>query len=187
MYDGVSMDRAYSGSTLIWCKNCPAYTTFVKVYQGEPIIKGTDYVIGDSHPYNFLHPDFTMGSATGCLVFHADDNYPAVYESLCEGYVTDLGAAFGISIGNTGNRHHDRTLIINPNNKQSLSAYIGYDWKNPHNPDRNVIMKGEYGLQSYYLYTPNVTYNDVGYNLFPLNTGTAYDKLYLYRVDYIYA
>jgi len=193
MYDGVSMDRAYSGSTLIWCKNCPVYASMgEQVYQGESLIKGEDYVIGFKGLYSggllttAKTVNYTRTIQADTWIFHCDDNYPAVYESLCEGYVTDLGAAFGLYAGSEGNRHHDRTLQCDPNNKRSLSTYIGYDWHAAHNPDREVIMIGQYGLQAYYLYTPNQIYNDVGFNLFPLNTGTSYQTLHLYHVNYHY-
>lgn len=46
MYDGVSMDRAYSGSTLIWCKTCPMVITgYTLVTQGETLLGGEKYVI----------------------------------------------------------------------------------------------------------------------------------------------
>ena len=149
MYDGVSMDRAYSGDTLIWCKSCPKVLCgYEMVHQGETLRAGEDYIIGYrsvSDGDGYLTTGMTMRYVSGlyddALILHCDKDYPAVYESLCEGYVTDLGAAFGIAMGNTGNRHHDYTLVINPNNKRSLSTYIGYDWMASHNPDRDVIMK----------------------------------------------
>ena len=180
MYHDVSMDRAYSGSTLIWCKNCPIVPQLTEVRQGEPITKGTTYVIGNANSWNFLQPDYSTGSLSSAWNFVADADYPAVYESLCEGYVTDLGAAFGIAMGNTGTGSR-YALVINSNNKQSLSAYIGYDWKTPAHPDRNVIMKNDYGLTAFH-----GTRDSVYFDLFPLPTSTSYETMYFYRIDYIY-
>lgn len=191
MYDGISMDRAYSGSTLIWCKTCPVVRCGLElVGQGDTLLAGQDYIIGftnDGGGYMTTSYTVSYTSSIGndALILRCDKDYPAVYDGLCEGYVTDLGAAFGIYMKSTGNRHHDREFAINSSNRTSLSAYIGHDWQST-NPDRNVIMSGNYGLQAYYLYTPSRTYNDVGFDLFPLNTGTAYQTLRLYRINYCY-
>ena len=123
MYHDVSMDKAYSGSTLIWCRTCPMRARLVFVKQGDPILKDTDYVIADGNLDNYLQANNTMGVASTARKFRTDTDYPAVYESLCQGYVTDIGAAFGIRVNyNSSPTFFKYGLSVTPDNKESLST-----------------------------------------------------------------
>lgn len=188
MYDGVSMDRAYSGDTLIWCKTCPIIVCGTElVHQGEPIMKGEDYVIGNKDDGGWWLGTDGLGtsSLSSAKVFHADNNYPAVYEGLCEGYVTDLGAAFGLEKTMTPGRDIDYGYQFS-NQKTSLSTFIGYDYQNLHNTAKDIIMVGSYMMQSYYLYTPNRIFNEIGFELLPGNSTSSYTTMRLYRIKYCY-
>ena len=184
MYDGVSMDRAYSGSTLIWCKTCPVVVVgFEKVNQGVDIVKGQDYVFRDERGYHYLNATGgTSSSFSGARVFHADDNYPPVYEDLCEGYVTDTGMAFGLHMGGTANRL-DYSFYFGE--KKSLATAVQKDLSTPQ------ITYWKYGLvmHSSYIF---VHYNsggreEVGFKKGPIKiSNTIYTPLFLYRVVYGY-
>lgn len=185
MYDGVSMDRAYSGSTLIWCKNCPGTPVvcgFERVHTGSGIIGGEDYLFTTSDS-----PQVTQDS----IIKHADRDYPLVYESECDGYVTDLGGAFGLhmSSGPSPNNRLDHGYYFGA--KQPLATYI--------NDDRNVVhtlnyykydlvMCGQYIMSSYYVYDPGRgPIVDQGFKLGPIRSDqTVFRPFRVYRIIYCY-
>lgn len=105
-----------------------------------------------------------------------------MYEGNCEGFVTDLGAAFGLYKTQEPGRMLDYGYGFTQN-KQSLSTFVGHDWQNPNATYKNdLIMVGQYGMQAYYSVDRGW---EVGFNMFPLN-GDPWYRLQLYHVDYGY-
>lgn len=193
MYNGISMDRAYSGSTLIWCKTCPTYMRLVQVNQGETIEAGQEYVFaasngGGYNPWSYtLQTDGSLGRLDSHpRIFVADQDYPAVYEGVCEGFVTDVGAAFGLYVSNESGRMVDKKYGFT-SNKVSLSSYVGVDRSSSYRAYKNnLVMNDNYAFCAYM--APYGMSDDVGFELIPLLIERSrWVPMYLYRIEYAYS
>lgn len=180
------MDRAYSGDTLIWCKTCPVVRSWGDVVlQDEGIVAGEDYIIGyktyDASAY--LTTGGTMNSVgiiyDDALILHADANYPPIFHSECDGYVTDLGGSFGLHRNNTPGRMLDYGFYFGT--KEPLATFIAYDWS-LYRPAMNVIITpGRYIMQCY-----QGERKEVGFDFSPGKENYPWMTLRLYHVKYSY-
>ncbi len=181
MYDGVSMDRAYSGDTLIWCKTCPTQIVGLEeVYAGTGIVKGQDYVIGNRNDGGWwlMSDGKCSGVLQYAMVLHADDNYPPVFHDECMGYVTDLGMAFGLRMGGTTPTFMDYGYTFGA--KTRFGSYI--------KSGSTTIVYGNYNMMNYYHYSPTAggTRNNTGFKFNGSSTGSSYTDMRLYRIIYGY-